>query len=277
VAGGASNTADGDYNSIGGGQSNYTNAAYATIAGGYGHYVNAYAASILGGQSHVVQGTNSVVLGGASDTVGSSGNFSMLFGTGVYINNGYRVALFNSAHPGRLGVNRDDNDSLGINYPIHVGTSTSNGNNAYLSNGGVWTTGIGKASRGDVWPLNGEDILGRIENLPIDSWEYKGTGERHIGPSAEDFHAQFDVGVLTPGGTRDNEHLAAVDMAGVALVGVQELYRMVREQQQLAHDLQQKDKKIEELEMRLTQMESLVETILANQNSGSSGKLASNR
>ncbi len=277
ISGGNNNSAHGDYNSIGGGQSNFTSAAYATIAGGYGNYVEAYAASVLGGQSHIVQGLNSVVIGGASDTVGSSGTFSMLFGTGVYINNSYRVAFFNSAHPGKLGINRDDNDSLGINYPIHVGTSTSNGNGAYLSNGGVWTQGTGKASRGDVWPLNKQNILGRIDNIPIDNWSCKGTGERHIGPAAEDFHAQFDVGVPTEEGGRDTEHLAAYDMAGVALVGVQELYRMVREQQQLACELQQKNRKIEELELRLTQMEAMVETILANQNGDSSGKLASNR
>ena len=277
IGGGSTNEALGDYNSIGGGQSNTTDASYATIAGGWGNYCNAYMGSILGGQGHVVEGTNSIVLGGAYDTVGSSGTFSMLFGTGIYINSSYRVALFNSGHAGKLGINRDDRDSLGINYPIHVGTSTSNGSGAYLTNGGVWTDGGGKESRGDVWPLDGKDVLGRIENIPIDGWACKGTDERHIGPSAEDFHAQFDVGVLNQDGTRDTEHIAALDLAGVALVGVQELYRMVREQQQMAHDLQLKNEKIEELELRLTQMESLVETILANQSGDSNSKLASNR
>jgi hypothetical protein len=201
----------------------------------------------------------------------------MIFGSGVYINESYRVAFFESGTHGRLGINRDDRDSLGINYPIHVGTSTSNGNAAYLTNGGVWTQGTGKASRGEVLPLDGKDVLGRIENIPIESWACKGTDERHIGPAAEDFHAQFEVGVVDEGGKRDTEHLAAYDMAGVALVGVQELYRMVREQQQMALELELKNKKVEELEMRLTQMESLVETILANQSGDSNSKLASNR
>lgn len=79
-------------------------------------------------------------------------------------------------------------------------------------------------------PLNGTDVLKRIEQMPIDSWEYRGTGERHIWPCAEDFHAAFEVGTVEADGTRNDKYLAAGDVAGVALVGVQELNRRLNQQ-----------------------------------------------
>jgi hypothetical protein len=38
--------------------------------------------------------------------------------------------------------------------------------------------------------------LAKIAALPVESWNYKNTTERHIGPVAEDFVAAFDVGTV---------------------------------------------------------------------------------
>jgi hypothetical protein len=56
---------------------------------------------------------------------------------------------------------------------------------------------------------------------------------------AEDFVAAFDVGIIRESdGQRDNQYLAASDVAGVALAGVKELLT-----------------KIEQLEARIAELE----------------------
>ena len=161
-------------------------------------------------------------------------------------------------NPIEVGINNAYPD-----YPIHVGYDATNGNGAHLTTGGVWTS-TGPKSRGDIRKLDGGEVLGLINQLPIESWEYKGSDERHIWPCAEDFHEAFDVGVLKEDGTRDTQYLAAADMAGVALIGVQELYRMVQ-------DLRTKTQEIEELRAEMAQLQALVETILAQQRSSKGG------
>ncbi len=178
------------------------------------------------------------------------------------------MVLVEGDSSGFLGVNRDDRDG-GINHPIHVGTNGTNGNGAHLTGGGVWTNASSRQFKENLEPLVAKDILARIAKVPVDAREYKGTSERHIGPCAEDFHEQFDVGDLKDDGTREDRYLAAGDVAGVALVGVQELSRQLRD----------KTERIEQLEIQLTQMQALIETLLAQQSGpkGNSDELASNR
>ncbi len=61
-------------------------------------------------------------------------------------------------------------------------------------------------------------VLARVASLPITSWSYKADdpGVRHLGPMAQDFHAAFGLGI-------DERHIAASDLAGVALAAIQEL------------------------------------------------------
>jgi hypothetical protein len=164
-----------------------------------------------------------------------------------------------------------------------VGADAIDGNGAYLSGGGAWTNGSSREFKENFQTLDGKELLQRISAMPIQAWEYKGTGERHIWPCAEDFHEQFDVGVLQDDGTRDTKYLAAGDIAGVALVGVQELYRMTGELEKKSEELarmtnvlQQKSQQLDELQAEVAQLRSLVETLLADKyRSGEGGdKLA---
>ena len=64
---------------------------------------------------------------------------------------------------------------------------------------------------------------------------------------AEDFVAAFDVGTIRDSdGKRDDQYLAASDIAGVALAGVKELIQENRELRDL----------ISQLERRITEMEN---------------------
>jgi len=75
----------------------------------------------------------------------------------------------------------------------------------------------------------------------INSWNFRESDEKHIGPIAEEFVAEFDVGSVREDGTRENQYLSAGDVAGVALLGVQEL---IAENQELR-------KTIEELKIQI--------------------------
>ncbi len=294
ISGGAGNAADDDYTTVGGGQNNTASGLWSTaggglynvasgelsfagggagseatglcsaISGGENNTAGGNYSTISGGYNNRAAGDFSVIPGGRLDTLTSNASFSMAFGHHVYLNNQYRVALYDSVYPGRLAVNRDDHSSGGIAYPIHVGTTIDDGNGAYLTGGGAWTDASSREFKENFHQLDGQDVLRHIGQLPIESWEYKGTGERHIWPCAEDFHEAFDVGVLKKDGTRDNRYLAAGDIAGVVLIGVQELYRITNE-------LQQKSQEIDELRTQVAQLQALVETILAQKDRNNKG------
>ena len=44
--------------------------------------------------------------------------------------------------------------------------------------------------------IDGEDVLARIARMPVPEWSYRAqeAGIRHLGPTAQDFHAAFGLG-----------------------------------------------------------------------------------
>ena len=59
-------------------------------------------------------------------------------------------------------------------------------------------------------------------------WDYKGTPKRetHIGPTAQQFKQLFGLGIAD-----NNTSISTIDPVGVALAGIQELTKLVSEQQ----------------------------------------------
>jgi hypothetical protein len=91
--------------------------------------------------------------------------------------------------------------------------------------------------------VNPHSVLTRLISIPIQSWNYKSEADsiRHLGPTAQDFRMAFGLG--------DSEKtLNMVDANGVALTAIQALYRM----------MQEKDRKIEQLQNRLSRLELVV-------------------
>lgn len=239
VAGGTSNTASVDYSAIGGGTNNVASGLASVISGGYINTASAYYATVCGGRENNNAGEYSVIPGGYRDTLTSNAEFSLAFGNRVYIDTSYRVIFFDSANSGRLGLNRDYRDG-GVSYPIHVGTHNGNGNGAYLSAGGTWTNGSSRGLKENFEQFNGTLLLSKISGIAVESWNYRESEEKHIGPMAEEFVATFDVGSIRESdGRRDDKYLAASDVAGVALAGVKELIKQNRELSQIIEELQE--------------------------------------
>jgi hypothetical protein len=228
-----------------------------------------------GGASNTASGQHSAVIGGYSNI--ANANYVLVFGRSVNptVNEAYRAYLFDDNFSGFLVVNRENGD-----YPIHVGTDATNGNDAYLTAGGVWTNASTRTKKDRYVQLNSTDVLQKIRQLPVEGWYYKGTQEYHIGPYAEDFHDAFGTGVLDGPDARTS--LAASDVAGVALVGVQALAERVilMEQsssssqtesrlQQLEQENAQIRQENAQLQQRLEQLERLVEQFArGNNNTG---------
>ena len=66
--------------------------------------------------------------------------------------------------------------------------------------------------------------------MSVTHYQFKGSGERHVGPVVEDFYHAFECGSGNP--ADDSTHISAADMAGVSLRAIQELTSIIKEQQQ---------------------------------------------
>jgi len=275
IGGGRNNIASDNYATVGGGvynrargyasvvcggggyyevDSNSAQGAYSVIAGGAGNVAYTDLSFIGGGWFNRNAGQFSAIPNGERDTITSAASYTMVYGEAVYMNSPYRVAFFDGANSGGLGLNRDDRDG-GINYPIHVGTNASNGFGAYLTAGGVWTNGSSRTFKENGRPATGQDLLDKIANLPVDHYNFINSNETHIGPYAEDFVATFDVGVVRESdGKRDDQYLAASDVAGVALAGVKELLNSI---DQLKEENSQLKKQNADFERRLSELENV--------------------
>ncbi len=116
-----------------------------------------------------------------------------------------------------------------LNNPVHaleVGTNGTNGNGAYLTTGGAWTNTSSRIKKEGFSELNGNDLLQKIAQLPVQKWKYKGSEEYHIGPVAEDFYALFGLGT-------DDKGISTVDPSGIALAAIKELTIQNEEMKQM--------------------------------------------
>ena len=132
--------------------------------------------------------------------------------------------------------------------------TTSTG--ARLTLGGVWTDNSDRARKDALAPVNGRDVLARVNSLAISTWHYKAEDPsvRHMGAMAQDFYAAFAVG-------NDERHIAALDTGGVALAAIQGLHEIVQERECELQELRQENRRLEErlaaLERRLGRVANL--------------------
>ena len=70
--------------------------------------------------------------------------------------------------------------------------------------------------------VNSAEILEKVANLPVTTWNFIADEdtERHLGPTAQVFHAAFGLG-------QSETHINMVDASGVALTAIQGLDRKV--------------------------------------------------
>jgi pyruvate carboxylase len=99
-------------------------------------------------------------------------------------------------------------------------------------------------------PVDGREILERLNTVPILSWRYRteDLAARHIGPTAQDFHQAFQVGV-------DERYISSVDADGIAMAAIQSLYDAVKERDRA---IEAHEKRIRELEEEMAAQKRLM-------------------
>ncbi len=100
---------------------------------------------------------------------------------------------------------------------------------------GAWSTLSDRAAKTGLEPVDPEQILERVRTLPINYWSYRSQSPdiRHIGPTAQDFRAAFEVG-------EDDRHISTVDADGVILAAIQGLLRRVEANDSRIRDLEER-------------------------------------
>ena len=144
-----------------------------------------------------------------------------------------------------------------------VGYNNANGNGAYLTTGGVWTNASDRNKKENFRALDDNEILAKISQLPVTRWNYKGLAEQHIGPVAQDFHRIFDVG-------SDDKTISTIDPSGIALAGIQGLYRKWQYAETKvaaqADRIRDQESEIQLLKAKLEKQEDVTEKILEKLN-----------
>jgi len=302
VGGGNNNTASSPIATVGGGQNNTASGGHSTVGGGQNNTASGGYSTVGGGNENTARGQHSVVLGGFSNT--ANGAYNLVFGQDVdpSVTETHRVYFFGpggTRPSGFLVINRLDGD-----FPIHVGTDNTNGNGAYLTTGGVWTNGSSRSFKERFVQYRPAEVLEKILQLPVEGYFYKGTQEYHITPMAEDFYRLFGTGVheiietdstgqlVRRPNPEVDKYLAASDVAGVALLGVQALHEENAQLRQRVFDMRAENAQLRQrvsdlerenaqlsqqisdirtenaaLRARLEQLEALVQKIASTQTS----------
>ncbi len=132
---------------------------------------------------------------------------------------------------GRIGINEMLPDA-----PIHHSSG------ARLTNAGDWVNASDKNLKENFQPVDGEEILNKIEELPISEWNYRAESDevKHIGPTAQDFKAAFGVG-------NSDKTISTIDPSGIALAAIKQLKKentdlkaQVEELKQMVEELAKK-------------------------------------
>jgi hypothetical protein len=242
IAGGVNNAAGGDYATVAGGWNNAAAGRSSTVGGGEGNSAPGNFAAIPGGEQNVAQGFHSFAAGRLAR---ASNQGSFVWGDSTYstitspADNTFIVRANGGLWFGQA--------STAITPTIGAGVFISTSTGAYLSTGGIWTNASDRNLKANLAPVDGQEILARLAEVPVATWNYisQDPSVRHIGPMAQDFYAAFGLG-------EDNTHISTVDADGVALAAIQGLYA---ENQALKAENSAQQAQIDALAARLAALE----------------------
>jgi hypothetical protein len=228
VAGGLLNTASASASTIAGGVSNTASGPESTVAGGYFNTASGSTSFAAGNAANATHDYSFVWSGWSSGGAPSFGPNAVWFGGEHGLGIDYHAQRVDKG--GQRWIYIGDNFS-----GITINTWTT----AYLSDGGTWTNASDRALKADFTAVDAQAVLAKVAQLPIDEWRYKAeSGQRHLGPVAQDFYAAFGLGA-------DDKHITTVDEGGVALAAIKGLNAKVEEQQREIVELRERVQKAE--------------------------------
>ena len=208
-----------------------TASAFASTAMGNGTTASGSSSTAMGittsasGNFATAIGRNSVAAGedalAAGLAVTANGNGSVVLGS---------HAAARSFAPGSFVFgDRSTHAEVAATVPNEFGVRAAGG--VFFHSNAAMTMGVQLLPGGNQWlslsdvrakhgfrELDGDDVLAKIAAMPVTEWSYKeqDAAIRHIGPTAQDFHAAFGLG-------EDPLRIGTLDADGVALAAVKAL------------------------------------------------------
>lgn len=248
IGGGEGNVIGGEFgwSTIGGGWTNeIQHADAAAILGGQGNRIGAFSvgASIGGGEGNNVpiDARHATIPGGRNNeavrAAFAAGTRAKAVHQGAYVWGDSTDADIASTNENSVTIRASGGYRLFSNPTATIGT--------YLApNSGSWISMSDRKMKDNFEAVNPREVLAKVTALPVQRWNYKtqDPAVRHIGPTAQDFKAAFNVGETDTG-------ISTVDADGVALAAIQGLNQKLEEQ------LKAKDAEIGELRDALKAIE----------------------
>ena len=227
------------------------------------------------GENNVASGISSVAMGGFTT---ASGHYSFAMGSSTMASGTQSVAMGTRVTAAGAGSVVLGSDAVTLAASsgtfIFADRSTTNDITGFAPNefivraaGGVGfytnaalTSGVEMAAGGSSWmalsdknmkdhfrDLSGEDVLEKLSRMPIQEWSYKSQDAsiRHVGPTAQDFHAAFGLG-------ENPLRINTIDADGIALAAVRALEARTRE---LREENASQRQEMARLRARLTELE----------------------
>jgi len=112
--------------------------------------------------------------------------------------------------------------------------------------------------------IDSKEILKAIDTLPVSSWNYIADNDqvRHIGPTAQDFHEKFHIGM-------DDKHISMMDAASIAIIGVQQLKKELDAKNAEIEKLNNKIADLEAMQARMVNLEMMVQQLASAKDANS--------
>lgn len=271
VGGGVTNLASGFESAVVGGELNDATGAVSFVGGGYFNAASAYGATVGGGYANGAVGTNSIVAGGESNLASNSvstvsgGYFNGATGQGATVpggwanlaagSNSFAAGFVASAANNGAFVWSDSSSTTTFSSTVanQFNVRAAGGTRIFSNSGATlgaqllvnatsWSALSDRNAKKDFSPVDGREILRKLDEVPVQSWRYKwdeAGSTPHLGPVAQEFKAAFYPG-------RDDKSISTLEFDGVELAAIQGLHLLAKE----------KDAKITALEQRLAEIEA---------------------
>ncbi|MBO9613333.1 MAG: tail fiber domain-containing protein [Dyadobacter sp.] len=215
--------------------------------------------SIAGGLASVVIGP-SIANGAFAVAIGlqnsARGNFSVALGKNARVRHQGSIVISD----GSAGFSSDSaystaNNQLTMRFAGGARVFTNQGLTSGVeiaAGGGSWSAVSDRRKKENFEVLNTENILRKVAELPLTSWNYKSqpVTTRHMGPMAQDFYAAFGLD-----GIGNDTTINSSDIDGVNMAAIQALEKRTRQLQeendQLKARLEAMDAKMASIEKRI--------------------------
>jgi hypothetical protein len=205
------------------------------------------------GNHTIASGNTSIVTGYYSI---ANGDYSTAMGSLVKVNHrgSFMIGDFSKMFITSYDSSSAENEMtmrFSGGYRLFSNSACSTG--VYMNSGeSGWTSVCDRNKKENFRPIDGEQILAKIKEMPITEWNYKGTDPKvkYIGPVAQDFYSAFHLG-----GT-DSLGINTLCIDGVNIAAIQALEKRTSE-------LLKANEKIAQLENQLLQQKSEQEKVNA--------------